>query len=80
MDQTDLGERFAVLMISVRVGDRALPLAWRVEVGEANLGFGPQQELLKQVREWLPAGAKVRLLADRFYPSQSLFEWLQAVG
>jgi hypothetical protein len=33
LDQTDLGDRFAVLMISVRVGDRALPLAWRVEAG-----------------------------------------------
>ena len=80
MDQTDLGERFAVLMISVRVGDRALPLAWRVEVGEANLGFDWQQELLEQVRRWLPAGAKVMMLADRFYPSRSLIEWLQAAG
>ena len=26
MDQTDLGDRFAVLMISVRRGDRSLPL------------------------------------------------------
>ena len=28
MDQTDLGDRMAVLMITVRVGDRSLPLAW----------------------------------------------------
>ncbi len=33
LDQTDLGDRFAVLMLGVVVGDRALPLAWRVEVG-----------------------------------------------
>jgi hypothetical protein len=38
LDPTDLGERFAVWMISVR----ALPLGWRVEAGEANLGFGLQ--------------------------------------
>ena len=80
MDQTDLGERFAVLMMSVRVGERALPLAWRVEVGEANLGFDWQRELLEQVRGWLPAGAKVMVLADRFYPSRPLLEWLQAAG
>jgi hypothetical protein len=80
LDQTDLGDRFAVLMISVRVGDRALPLAWRVEAGEANLGFAAQREVLDQVRGWLPAGVKVMVLADRFYPSQSLFEWLQTAG
>jgi hypothetical protein len=39
LDQTDLGKRHAVLMVSVRVGDRALPLAWCVEEGEANIGF-----------------------------------------
>ena len=39
MDQTDLGDRFAILMVSVRVGERALPLVWRVEAGAANLGF-----------------------------------------
>lgn len=80
LDQTDLGDRFAVLMISVRVGDRALPLAWRVKAGAANLGFDSQQELLEQIRAWLPASGKVMVLADRFYPSRSLFEWLQAAG
>ena len=28
LDQTELGDRMAVLMVSVRVGDRSLPLAW----------------------------------------------------
>jgi hypothetical protein len=50
MDQTDLGDRFAVLMISVRRGDRSLPLVWRIEEGEANIGFAGQQVLLEQVR------------------------------
>jgi len=35
MDQTDLGDRFAILMLSVRVGDRALPLVWTVQEGAA---------------------------------------------
>jgi hypothetical protein len=39
MDQTDLGDRFAVMIISVRSGDRSLPLVWRIEEGEANIGF-----------------------------------------
>ena len=43
MDQTDLGDRFAVLMVGLGVGDRALPLAWTVEAGPANLGFEAQK-------------------------------------
>jgi hypothetical protein len=78
MDQTDLGDRFAILMVSLGVGDRALPLAWAVEAGPANLGFDAQQILLERVRDWLPAGVAVLLLADRFYPSVDLFEWLHA--
>jgi hypothetical protein len=80
LDQTDLGDRFAVLMLGVMVGDRALPLAWRVEVGPANIGFSGQQAVLDQVRGWLPDGAAVLLLADRFYPSTALFEWLHGQG
>jgi len=80
MDQTDLGERFAVLAISVRVGDRALPLVWKVESGEANIGFEGQRVLLERLLAWLPAGARVMLLADRFYPSQGLFYWLKEHG
>jgi hypothetical protein len=41
LDQTDLGDRFTILMISV--GDRALPLAWTVEADPANLGFEAQK-------------------------------------
>ena len=42
MDQTDIEDRFAILMVSVRVGDRSLPLVWQVEAGAANIGFdGP---------------------------------------
>lgn len=80
LDQTDLGERFAVLMLAVRVGDRSLPLAWRVEVGAANIGFAGQQEMLERVRGWLPVGAAVLLLADRFYPGTELFTWLHCHG
>lgn len=35
MNQTDLGNRMAVLMITARVGDRSLPLTWLVEEGAA---------------------------------------------
>jgi hypothetical protein len=80
MDQTDLGDRFAILMVSVRVGDRALPLLWSVEAGAANLGFEAQRALLESIAGWLPRQAAVLLAADRFYPSAPLLEWLQARG
>src|SRR5512143_864575 len=80
LDQPDLSNRFAALMVAVRVGDRSLPLAGRVEAGAANIGFAEQQVVLERVRAWLPAGAPVLLLADRFYPSAALFEWLYRHG
>jgi hypothetical protein len=49
MDQTDLGNRMALQMISLRVGDHALPLAWLAETGVANIGFDGQKCLLEQV-------------------------------
>jgi hypothetical protein len=80
IDQTDLSDRFAVLMVALQVGDRSLPLAWEVETGAANIGFAGQHVVLEQVRAWLPADATVLLLGDRFYPSAELFAWLQQHG
>ena len=80
MDQTEIGDRFAILMISVRTGDRSLPVAWCVEPGAANIGFAGQQDLLERVRQGVPEGARVMLLADRFYPSVALLSWLRAAG
>lgn len=76
LDQTELGDRLAVLMLALRVGDRSLPLAWWVEAGAANIGFGGHHKVLERVWAWLPATANVLLLADRFYPSVELFEGL----
>jgi hypothetical protein len=80
LDQTELGNRMAVLMVCVRVGERSLPLAWIAQAGAANIGFEGQQIVLERVLAWLPAGAEVVLSADRFYPSAELFEWLHAHG
>jgi hypothetical protein len=52
LDPTDWGDRMAVWMISVRVGDRALPLVWRAEEGAAHIGFEGQKPLLEPVLAW----------------------------
>src|SRR5512135_2236935 len=80
LDQTDLGDRFAILMLAVQVGDRSLPLAWKVEAGAANIGFAGQQVLLEQVRAWLPPDTAVLLWGDRFYPSADLFTGVHQHG
>src|SRR3954452_22976721 len=77
LDQSKLSERHQVLMLAVRYGGRALPLAWRVETTEGAIGFATQQALLEAVAPWVPAGATVRLMGDRFYGTADLIGWCQ---
>jgi Transposase DDE domain len=65
-------------MLAVRYGERALPLAWRVEETEGAIGFEIQKAVLEAVAPWLPAAAKVRLMGDRFYGTADLIGWCQA--
>jgi hypothetical protein len=43
MDQSKLSDRHQVLMLAVRHGERALPLAWRVEATEGAIGLSIYQ-------------------------------------
>lgn len=80
MDQTQVGKGLQMLMLALRVGNRAVPLAWLIEATHGGMGWPAQQAVLEQVRAWIPHGASVMLLADRFYPSAALLRWLQAQG
>jgi len=66
LDQSRASERHQILMLALRWGERALPLAWRVEETLGSIGFAVQQQLLDTVAAWLPEAARVRLLGDRF--------------
>ena len=55
LDQSKINDFNEVLMVSVRIANRALPVAWRVWWTRGNIGFVTQQELLDVVRDWLPA-------------------------
>jgi hypothetical protein len=59
LDQTKASDRHQILMLSVRWGERALPLAWRVAETEGAIGFATQQELLEVVAGWLSVGQAV---------------------
>jgi hypothetical protein len=80
LDQSKVSERHQVLMLALRWGERALPLAWRVEQTDGAIGFETQRALLDVVAPWLPAQARVRLLGDRFYGTADLIGWCQERG
>src|SRR5690349_23049823 len=77
LDQSKLSDRHQVLMLAVRYGERALPLAWRVETTEGAIGLATQKALLEAVAPWIPAGATVQLMGDRFYGTADLIGWCQ---
>jgi hypothetical protein len=52
-------------------------LAWRIETTQGAIGFATQKALLETVAPWLPAGAKIRLLGDRFDGTADLISWCQ---
>ena len=80
LDQSKLNEGHEVLMLSVRMRDRALPVAWRVRQTKGPIGWRVQHELLEAVQHWLPEGAGVLLAGDRFYGTARLIEWCQKAG
>ena len=77
LDQSKISDRHQVLMLAVRFGERALPLAWRVEATDGAIGFEIQKALLDAVAPWVPPSAPVTLLGDRFYGTADLIGWCQ---
>ena len=80
LDQSHISARHQMLMLAVRVGERALPLAWRVRATQGAIGFAEQRELLTRVAAWLPAGGRVVLMGDRFYGTPDLIALCRALG
>ena len=66
IDQSHANDGHEVLMVSVRMRDRALPVSWRVRKTKGAIGFPVQKDLLDGLLGWLPEGAKVVLMGDRF--------------
>ena len=80
LDQSKVGHGFECLMVSLRLGERAIPVAWRVKKTEGEMGFNEQEPLLKAVYELIPKGIKVLLAADRFYGTAALISLCQRFG
>src|SRR4051812_49929426 len=69
-----------MVMVSLRVGGRALPLAWRVKKTQGAIGFAEQREALQAVARLLPAGVRPTLMGDRFYGSPAVIAWCRGQG
>lgn len=80
LDQSKISDGFECLMLSMRVGDRAIPVSWRVVATEGNIGFDVQEGLLDAVKVMIPEGLSVLLAADRFYGTSALVNWCQKHG
>src|SRR5947199_1083726 len=80
LGQGKVSARHQMLVLSVRVGERALPLAWRVRETRGGIGFVEQRELLTLVAGWLPAGARIVLMGDRFHGSPDLIALCRGLG
>lgn len=80
IDQSKVNAAFEVLMVSVRLRKRAVPLFWIVKETKGGIGFQEQKALLEVIRGWLPEGSRVMLAGDRFYGTADLVGWCQKQG
>lgn len=80
LDQSQIGNGFECLMVSLRFGQRAIPVAWRVKQTAGEMGYDEQEPLLKAVYGLIPENIKVMLAADRFYGTAALLSLCQSFG
>jgi hypothetical protein len=77
MDQSKVSDGFECLMVSMRTGERAVPVAWRIVETSGAIGFDIQKPLLDAARAMMPEGLDILLSADRFYGTAALIGWCQ---
>lgn len=81
LDATGLGDRFAVLVLSVVYRGGAVPVAWRVLPGNRKKAWkGEWLRLLRLVRGAIPEGWRVLVLADRGLYARWLYRAIRANG
>src|SRR3954463_1496738 len=58
IDQSQVNATHQMVMVSLRVGGRAVPLAWQVKNTQGAIGFAEQRAALDRVAALLPAGVR----------------------
>jgi hypothetical protein len=80
LDQSKTADGFESLMLSLRTGERALSVAWKVKETNGGMGFAVPKALLDAVFAMRPEGIAVLLLGDRFYGTAVPIRWCQEQG
>jgi len=80
IDQSKVNDAHHMVMVSLRVGARALPLAWCMKKTQGAIGFREQRAALATVAALLPEGVRPTLMGDRFYGSPALITWCRDKG
>jgi hypothetical protein len=87
VDETKLGDRIGVMLVSVAFERRAIPLMWRCYIAHSAADYPAEGQvklivgLLASMLPWLPAGVPVVVQADRgIGQSSRLMRELNALG
>jgi hypothetical protein len=80
IDQSKISDGFECLMVSMRTGERAMPVTWKVKETSGGIGFDVQKPLLEGAHAMIPEGIPVMLAGDRFYGTAALIRWCQEHG
>jgi hypothetical protein len=72
LDQSKISEGFECLMVSLRIDERAIPVAWKVFATSGSVGFEGQEPLLDHVKDMIPEGVPILLSADRLYGNSAM--------
>ena len=80
LDQSKISDGFECLMVSLRLGERAIPVDWVVVETKGPIGFDIQNQLMNRVKGMMPEGASILLAGDRFYGTAALIDWCQKEG
>jgi hypothetical protein len=75
LDQTSIEDLHAIAMVSLRVGNRGLPLFWTTKATAGNIPTADYLTLLDEVVAVLPEDADVLLMADRFFDANALIAY-----
>ena len=81
LDATTLGDRFAVLVVSVLYRGCAIPVAWKILPGNKKGAWRPEWlRMLRQLRQAMPGEMTVIVLADRGLYARWLYRRIVRLG
>ena len=72
MDQSQLNKDYQILMLSLTVGSRAIPVLWMVKETKGSIGFYEQEKILYSRYSIIGPERQVILMGDMAYGRESV--------